>query len=125
MQANRSRDTGPELALRSALHRRGLRFRVHRPVVEGLRSRPDIVFSRARVAVFVDGCFWHSCPIHSTQPAANGDWWRDKLATNVARDHRCDTALREAGWLPFRVWEHENPLDAAGRIEKVVSDRLR
>lgn len=125
MRANRSRDTGPELALRSVLHRRGLRFRVHQPAIVGLRCRPDLLFSRARVAVFVDGCFWHSCPIHATKPSANGEWWREKLAANVGRDRRHDAALQEEGWLSLRVWEHEDPFLAADRIERAVRERVR
>jgi DNA mismatch endonuclease (patch repair protein) len=125
MQANRSSNTGPEIALRRALHRRGLRFRIHQAAIPGLRCRPDILFTRARVAVFVDGCFWHSCPVHATQPSANREWWRDKLAANVARDRRHDAALLEAGWLPLRIWEHETPADAAGRVEHAVRQRAR
>src|SRR5438105_437916 len=93
MQANRRRDTGPELALRRELHRRGLRFRVDHPPVSGLQCRADMVFTRARVAVFVDGCFWHGCPEHGTLPRANGEWWRAKLEANAARDRRNDLAL--------------------------------
>ncbi len=116
MRANRRRDTGPEMALRRELHRRGLRFRVDHPPVEGLRCRADIVFTRARVVVFVDGCFWHSCPEHATTPRANGDWWRTKLELNVARDRRNDTALSEAGWLVIRIWEHVPATVAANHV---------
>lgn len=120
MRANRSRDTGPEMALRRELHRRGLRYRVNRPVVPGVRCRPDIVFTRARVAVFVDGCFWHSCPSHATHPSANADWWRDKLEANVRRDRLNDRQLTEAGWRVVRVWEHEAADEAADHIEAIV-----
>lgn len=115
MQANRS-DSAVERALRSALHRRGLRFRKHVNVVPGLRCRPDVVFTCPRVAVFVDGCFWHCCPLHGTQAKANGEWWRTKLAANVARDRRNDAALRRAGWTVLRVWEHEQVDDMVARV---------
>jgi DNA mismatch endonuclease (patch repair protein) len=111
MQANRRRDTGPELALRRELFRRGLRFRVDFPP-PGLNCRPDIVFTRARLAVFIDGCFWHACPEHGNVPKANRAWWRSKLDVNVARDRRNDAALQAAGWRVIRLWEHE-PLHAA------------
>ena len=119
-QANRGRDTGPELRLRSALHRRGLRFRINRRVAAELRTTVDIVFARARVAVFVDGCFWHRCPDHSTTPKANGEWWASKLEENVARDRRADIALRERGWTVLRIWEHEDPEVAANRVAVIV-----
>lgn len=115
-----SRDTGPELRLRSELHRRGLRFRVHRP---GLPGRPDIVFTRARIAVFVDGCFWHRCPQHGVMPKSNSEWWRTKLDRNVERDREKDDALRQMGWRPLHVWEHEDPMEAAGRVEQVWRQR--
>jgi DNA mismatch endonuclease (patch repair protein) len=116
MRANRRRDTAPELALRRELHRRGLRFRVdHRPV-PGIRCRVDVVFTRARIAVFVDGCFWHSCPAHAVAPKRNGDWWAEKLAGNVARDRRNDEQLEAAGWTVVRVWEHEAAAEAADRV---------
>lgn len=117
MRANRRRDTGPELALRRELHRRGLRYRVDYAPVRGLRCRPDVVFTRARLVVFVDGCFWHSCPLHATRPAANADWWREKLDANVQRDRRNDRDLQAAGWRVLRIWEHEASSDAADRVE--------
>ena len=88
--------------------------------VSGLRCRPDIIFTRARVAVFVDGCFWHSCPEHGTRPAANGDWWGRKLAANVDRDRRNDRSLSAAGWKVVRIWEHEDPGDGAARVERAL-----
>lgn len=122
MQANRRRDTGPELALRRELHRRGLRFRVDQRPLQGLRSKADIVFRSRRIAVFVDGCFWHACPEHGNLPKANRDWWRVKLDVNVARDRRNERALTEAGWRVIRVWEHE-PIDiAADRIRAAVAE---
>lgn len=118
MRANRRRDTGPEMALRRELHRRGLRFRVDHAPVAGVPRRADIVFSRARVVVFVDGCFWHACPEHGNLPRANRDWWRRKLERNVARDRRTDEAFRQRGWHTVRIWEHET-LDAA--VDRVLT----
>ena len=112
--------TAPELALRSALHRRGLRFRVQRPLSFDRRRKVDIVFPTERVAVFVDGCFWHSCPQHATFPRANGAWWARKLARNVERDRDTDARLRADGWTVIRIWEHEPPQDAADTIEKTL-----
>src|SRR4051812_4784604 len=99
--------TTPELALRSELHRRGLRFWVQRPLDFDRRRRADIVFPRARIVVFVDGCFWHSCPEHATFPRTNAAWWRDKLDTNRRRDADTTERLEQNGWTVIRVWEHE------------------
>lgn len=117
--------TKPELLLRRELHRRGLRYRVHRvlPVAGLRRRRADILFGPTRVAVFVDGCFWHACPVHGTQPTANGDWWALKLAGNVARDRDTDVRLTEAGWVVLRFWEHDSPLRAADLVEVAVQRR--
>lgn len=123
MLGNRRRDTGPELALRRTLHARGLRFRVDHRLAPPLRVRPDVVFTRARVAVFVDGCFWHRCPDHGTSPKAHSDYWTPKLDRNVERDRETDEALAEQGWTVIRVWEHEPPEDAADRIEATVRGR--
>jgi DNA mismatch endonuclease (patch repair protein) len=114
--------TNPELALRRELHRRGLRYRVDmRLDLDGLRRRrADLVFPRRRVAVFVDGCFWHVCPTHGTAPKANASWWAEKLAGNVARDRDTDARLVAAGWTAVRVWEHEDATEAADRVERVV-----
>lgn len=114
------RDTAPELALRSELHQRGLRFRVDRRPVSGIRTRADVVFPRAKVAVYVDGCFWHGCPDHGTMPKANAEFWGPKLARNQERDREIDEMLAAAGWTVVRIWEHEDPLDAADRVEPVV-----
>lgn len=119
MQANRS-DSALERALRSELHRRGLRFRKHVAVVPGLRCKPDVVFTRTRVAVFVDGCFWHSCPVHGTQAKANGGWWKAKLEGNVARDRRNDAALKAAGWHVVRVWEHDDVATMANTVQAAI-----
>lgn len=121
MRRNPRRDTAPEVALRSALHRRGRRFRKDLPLrVPGRVVRPDITFPRARLAVFVDGCFWHSCPVHGSQPRANTDYWRPKLARNVARDRAVDAALTAAGWRVLRAWEHEPPAVIADRVEAAL-----
>jgi DNA mismatch endonuclease, patch repair protein len=113
MRANKRTDTKPEMALRRALHGRGLRYRKdYRLDLDGTRVRPDIVFTARRVAVFVDGCFWHVCPEHGTQPANNTWYWGPKLTRNVERDRTADAALAAAGWQVVRVWEHV-PLDAA------------
>ena len=120
MLANRGKDTAPELALRRELHRRGRRFRKHFRPVPALRCNADLVFTRARVAVFVDGCFWHRCPLHGTDPSRNGAWWAAKLNANAARDRRNDAALAAAGWLVVRVWEHEHSSDAADRVEAAL-----
>jgi len=89
--------------------------------VGDVRVRPDITFTRRRVAVFVDGCFWHGCPEHQRKPRSNVDYWKPKLDANVARDRRVDAALLAAGWRVVRVWEHEDPADAAARIHAIVT----
>lgn len=108
----KGRDTRPELLLRQALWRRGLRYRVHKRV-EGVR--PDVVFIRARLAIFVDGCFFHACPLHGKHPVTNSEYWQRKLARNVERDAENNRALQEAGWRVLRLWEHEimDDVDAA------------
>jgi len=114
MRATRRRDTPCELALRSAVHHLGLRFRVHR-AIPGTRWRPDIVFVSARVVTWVDGCYWHACPIHGTWPKANAEWWREKILANVRRDRETDRRMRSLGWMVLRFWEHED-MDRAARI---------
>ena len=123
MSRQRSRDTSPEQLLRRELHRRGLRYRIHARPVASLRREADIVFRPARVAVFVDGCFWHSCPIHGSMPRRNADFWREKLARNVERDRETDQLLEADGWLVVRVWEHEDLNEAADRVASAVRDR--
>ncbi|MFE3080920.1 very short patch repair endonuclease [Nocardia tengchongensis] len=125
MQANRSRDTGPELALRRAVHALGLRYRVSARPLPGVRRTADLVFAGPKVAVFMDGCFWHGCPEHHTVAVRNGDYWAEKVAKNRARDANTDELLREAGWLAVRIWEHEDPLAAADRVRAVVASRTR
>jgi DNA mismatch endonuclease (patch repair protein) len=123
MQSNRRRDTGPELAIRRAAHQAGLRYRVDFPIrVPGHRSiRPDLVFTRRRVAVFIDGCFWHGCPVHATSPATRARFWADKIAANRERDRRHDDVLAASGWTVVRVWEHEDPGEAVKRIVAAAS----
>jgi DNA mismatch endonuclease, patch repair protein len=106
MLGNRS-ESEIERTLRSLLHRSGLRFRKHTAPLPGLRCRADVVFPKRRIAVFVDGCFWHRCPLHGSRPKANTDWWQKKLEANVARDRRNDQALTAAGWHVLRFWTHE------------------
>jgi DNA mismatch endonuclease (patch repair protein) len=121
MRANPPAGTGPELRLRSALHRAGLRFwKNHAISVEDVRTHPDVVFPRARVAVFVDGCFWHSCPEHGTLPRANAHYWGPKLARTVERDRRADRALSAAGWRVIRVWEHDPIAESVARVTTAV-----
>jgi DNA mismatch endonuclease (patch repair protein) len=122
MQAQRERDTGIERALRSRLHARGLRFRLHRRLLAGSRREADLVFPRARVAVFVDGCFWHGCPEHATWPKHNADFWREKIERNVARDRDTDARLAADGWQVVRVWEHEAVEAAVERVERAVAE---
>ncbi len=123
MRRQRRRDTVPELALRRELHRRGRRFHVDRAPLPSLRRRADLVFPRLRVAVFVDGCFWHACPEHTTAPRANAGWWSTKLAANVARDRDTDRRLVEAGWAVVRVWEHLSPDAAADVVDATLEQR--
>ena len=123
MQLQASRDTQIELAIRSELHRRGLRFRVHMRPIESLRREADIVFTGRRVAVFVDGCFWHGCPLHGTKPKSNAAFWEEKIETNRRRDEDTDRQLIAAGWVPLRCWEHEAVADAVRRIEDAVRQR--
>lgn len=125
MQVTRRRDTAAELAIRRALHAGGLRYRVDREILVGTRWRADIAFITARVAVFVDGCFWHSCPRHKTSPKANAAWWAAKLAQNRRRDTHTNRRLRRAGWHVERVWEHEVPAAVAARIARIVRERSR
>lgn len=124
MQANRSRDTQPELAVRRLLHAQGLRYRVATAPLPGLRRRADIVFTRQRIAVFIDGCFWHGCEDHGRKSFQhNVDYWPAKIATNMARDVDTTARLSAAGWHVMRFWEHESPGDVANAIEQAVAER--
>jgi len=124
MQSNKSRDTKPELALRSAVHARGLRYRVSAKPLAGVRRTADLVFPRAKVAVFLDGCFWHGCPEHHTVASANAKFWADKVEGNRKRDRDTDGRLAEAGWVSVRIWEHEDAVEAARRVEEIVRARV-
>jgi DNA mismatch endonuclease (patch repair protein) len=124
MLAQRRKDTVPEIALRKALHARGLRFRVHRRPIASIHREADIVFASRRVAVFVDGCWWHGCPEHRTPPVANREWWAAKIAVTRARDGDTNRRLADAGWTVIRVWEHEHPAVAAEGIRRVVATGL-
>ena len=122
MQAHRVRDTAPELGLRRALHAMGLRYRVDVQPLPGLRRKADIVFRGARVAVFVDGCFWHGCPEHGRREHRVNDWyWPEKIERNRRRDADTDARLQAAGWTVVRVWEHEAAAAAAERVARAVA----
>ncbi len=125
MRSNRRRDTRPERAVRNAVHAAGLRYRVDFPIkpTQGRSIRPDLVFPRRKVAVFVDGCFWHGCPEHGTLPTANRSYWQPKIAENVERDRRHTATLEEDGWVVIRVWEHESAIEAVEKIKRAVWDR--
>ena len=123
MRRTGRRDTAAELAIRRQLHRRGLRYLVDERPSSLFRTRADILFSRWSIAIFVDGCFWHGCPDHSTEPKANATWWREKLAENMARDRRTDAALTVEGWEVVRIWEHEPVEEAVERIERALDRR--
>ena len=121
MRGNRRRDTGPELALRKLLHAQGLRYRVDAPVRTARRLvRPDVVFTRRRLAVFVDGCFWHGCPEHGVVPKSSTEWWTKKLEANRNRDRDTDAVLYRAGWRVLRFWEHEDLSSAADRVRRCL-----
>ena len=119
MQRQRQRDTKPELAIRRVLHARGYRYRVDYPI-PGSRAKADVAFTRLRIAIFVDGCFWHQCPAHGTLPKRNRKWWKAKLAANVRRDAEIDKHLGSCGWTVLRIWEHDPPSAAVARIESLV-----
>lgn len=123
MQANRRKDTTPELELRRALHRRGHRYRVDHPVLP--RRRADIVFTRHQLAVFVDGCWWHGCPTHGTQAKANAEFWATKIETNRRRDLDTDETLKSMGWTVLRLWEHMPVAEAVVLVEQHLAARGR
>jgi DNA mismatch endonuclease, patch repair protein len=123
MAGIRSRDTKPEMALRSALHRLGYRFRKDYAIrVDGKLIRPDIAFTKRRIAIFVDGCFWHCCPEHGRQPQVNGEYWSPKLRRNVARDSEQTRALEAAGWIVVRFWEHDDPTCAVDFVARLYAN---
>lgn len=123
MQNTPTRDTPHELAVRRELHRRGLRYRVDVRPEPSVPRRADIVFTRARVAVFCDGCWWHGCPEHPKAAKANSEWWQEKIETNRRRDADTTARLEAAGWLVVRAWEHEDVAQVADRIVAAVSGR--
>lgn len=125
MQANKGVDTLPEQRVRSLLHRMGLRFRKHTQPVRGLRCRADVVFPTERVAVFIDGCFWHGCPDHGRVPSTNSPYWTEKLELNRRRDERNVRVLTKAGWRVLRYWEHEAPADVAKAVRTTVIGRRK
>lgn len=123
MQGNRGRDTGPEIAVRRIVHSRGLRYRVDARPLAALNRRADLVFSRAKVAVFIDGCFWHGCPDHHTVAKANATYWAKKVETNRQRDLDTSERLQGAGWLVLRFWEHQPSSEVAEAIVHAVQER--
>lgn len=123
MQAIRSRDTKPEWLIRRLVHAQGLRYRVGAKPLPGLRRTADMVFRPAKVAVFIDGCYWHGCPEHYVPPKTNAGYWSDKVARNMARDRDTDQRLAKAGWTVLRFWEHEPSIDCADRIAAEVRKR--
>lgn len=120
MQGNKSRDTKPEIAVRSAVHALGMRFRVAARPITSLRRTADLVFRRVRIAVFIDGCFWHGCPLHHLPPKSHAGYWASKITINRSRDAHTTELLAAAGWTVMRFWSHENPEDVASRIQKQV-----
>ena len=123
MKGNRRRDTKPELRVRRLLHAAGLRYRVDYRLKSGeVTTRADIVFIRRKVAVFIDGCFWHGCKLHSKTPTRNVGYWAPKLARNAQRDRNVNIALCSTGWTVLRFWEHDSPERVAGEIGRVVRE---
>ncbi|UED84774.1 very short patch repair endonuclease [Streptomyces profundus] len=123
MAGNKGRDTKPERLLRSALHRKGMRYRVSVRPVADLRRTADVVFTKVKVAVFVDGCYWHGCPEHYRPATKRAEFWQEKIAGNQARDGETTAALEECGWKVIRFWEHEDPLEAAEIVNEAVKAR--
>jgi len=122
MKANKRANTKPEVAIRSDLHRKGFRFRKDFNIkIDGKNYRPDIVFTKQRIAIFIDGCFWHMCPLHGHIPKSNEHYWKPKLIRNVERDGQNDKKLRKAGWIVIRFWEH-TPSD---EVLRTLSKKIR
>ena len=121
MQSNRGRDTKLELRVRSALHREGLRFRKHVRPILSLRCTADVVFPRERLAVFIDGCYWHSCPKHASRPKTNGEWWQSKLDRTRERDEHNVQELSRAGWHVLRVWEHQEVTEVVKTVTQALA----
>jgi DNA mismatch endonuclease (patch repair protein) len=122
MSRTRQSDNAREVSLRSALHGHGLRFRLHRRIIEGSTRTADIVFPRVRLAVFLDGCFWHGCPIHASWPKTNADWWRAKIEANRERDRDTDERLAAIGWTVVRIWGHEKLEEVVKRVEAALGE---
>lgn len=122
MRANRGRDTSPELAIRRELHRRGRRYFVNRRPVPTIRRTSDILFPRKKVAVLIDGCFWHGCPLHRTWPKTNSEFWLSKIEANIARDTETTRLWEEAGWGVLRFWEHQPVDEVVAEIEARLSE---
>ncbi|MFD7863313.1 very short patch repair endonuclease [Streptomyces sp. NPDC059783] len=120
MSRQASRDTAPEVAVRKLLHASGYRYRLNERVPHMSRRTIDIAFTRAKVAVFLDGCFWHGCPEHATQPKSNAEWWRQKLDRNMARDAETTAHLVAEGWTVLRFWEHQTPTQVAEQVAATV-----
>lgn len=120
MQANRRRDTSPEMAVRRLAHARGLRYRVDAKPLPELNRRADLIFTRAKVAVFVDGCYWHGCPVHGTAAQSNAEYWNAKISRNRERDAETNERLSAAGWLVLRAWEHDDPEAVVARVIDAV-----
>lgn len=123
MRGNRRKDTAPEMAVRRLVHAAGLRYRVDARPLPALNRKADLVFTRAKVAVFVDGCLWHRCPIHYREPKSNVEYWRSKIARNAERDEETNQLLKAAGWVVVRGWEHETAADIAERVLCAVRKR--
>ncbi|OBA39740.1 very short patch repair endonuclease [Rhodococcus sp. 852002-51564_SCH6189132-a] len=124
MQQQRTRDTAPELAVRRLLHAAGVRYRVDVSPLPGLRRRADVVFRPTKIALFIDGCFWHGCPTHGrTVTKSNSEYWREKMARNRERDRDTDRILTAEGWTVIRAWEHEDPIQVAERTLAVINDK--
>lgn len=120
MQGQRRRDTTSEMQVRRKLHAAGFRYRVDHRLEPSLRCRGDIVFRRAKIVVFIDGCFWHGCPLHATSPRNNAQWWREKLDANMSRDRRNQLELERLGWRVLRFWEHEEAQHVVEKISEAV-----
>lgn len=123
MARQRTRDTLAEITLRQALHRLGYRYRVDAPLPGIPRRRADILFTARKLAVFVDGCFWHGCPEHATWPANNAAWWQSKLTTNIERDRDTTQRLTNDGWTVLRIWEHESLDEAVAKVLRELPPR--
>lgn len=117
----RQKGTDAEVALRRAMHRIGLRYRIDYEVLRKPRRVADIAFPGRKIAIFVDGCFWHGCPEHATWPKRNADFWRQKIEANRQRDTDTNERLRSIGWTVLRFWSHESPAEAAKAVERMVA----